>query len=137
MKAHVPNNNQPNLTSHRGSKQRLQNDNIVDAMMTPDVMVQEAMLTATMVDRNKCARLHQQQPTLLIDVDQPHQQLQRREAPAIRLTAIPQYNVNNATIIPYCHIVRCNDNTRQMQGKNVMTPMQQSNVHVVVCGMQR
>ena len=42
-------------------------------------------------------------------------------------------NVNNATIISYCHIVRSYDNNRQMQGKIKQTPTQQSKFHVVVC----
>jgi hypothetical protein len=64
--------NQPNLNLHHGSEQRLRNDNIIDAMMTPYVVSQEATNTATLVDRDKRAILHKQQPTLFIDVDQPH-----------------------------------------------------------------
>ncbi len=58
-----------------------------------------------------------------INVDQPHQWSQRHEVPAIRLTAMPQHNVIDVTIILYCHIARSNDNNRQMWGKNVTTPM--------------
>jgi hypothetical protein len=114
----VPSNNQPNFTLHYRSKQQLQNNNIVNAMMTPYILSQEATMMVMTVDCNKQARLHQQQPTLLIDVDQPHQQLQRHEAPTIRLTAMPQHNVDDATIILYCHIARSNINNRQMQGMN-------------------
>ncbi len=53
----------------------------------------------------------------MIDVDQPHWQLQRRKAPAITLIATTRRNVDDATIIS-CHIARSDDNTRQMQGKN-------------------
>jgi hypothetical protein len=35
------------------------------------------------VDHDKYARLRKQQPIFFINVDQPHQQSQRREAPAI------------------------------------------------------
>ena len=46
-------------------------------------------------------------------------------------------NVDDATIISYCHIVRSDDNNRQMQGKIKQTPTQQSKFHVVVRKMQR
>jgi hypothetical protein len=46
------------------SKQRLQNDYIVDAIIMSYVVLQEATTTAMMVDCNKRTRLPQQQPTL-------------------------------------------------------------------------
>ncbi len=46
-------------------------------------------------------------------------------------------NVDNATIISYCHIVRSNDNNRWMWGKIKQTPTQQSKIHVVVRKMRR
>jgi hypothetical protein len=123
--------------SHQGSKQQLQNNNIVDMMIMFYIVFQEATTTATMINCNKHARSCKQQTTLFVDVNQLHQRSQRREAPAIRLTTTPQHNVNNATIILYHHIARSDNNNRQMQGKNVMTPTQQSNVHVVVRRMQQ
>jgi hypothetical protein len=72
MKARVPSNNQPNFTVHHRSKQQLRNENIIGAMITSYIMSQEAMTTMTTVDPNKHARLHKQQITFSIDVNQPH-----------------------------------------------------------------
>jgi hypothetical protein len=58
-KARVPSNNQPNFTLHHSSEQQPRNNNTIDAMMTPYVMLQEATTMATMVDCNKQARLRQ------------------------------------------------------------------------------
>jgi hypothetical protein len=82
-------NNQPNLYVASPGTQQLQNDNIVDLMMMPYIMLQEAMTTAMTVCCNKHAISHKQQP-LFIDMDQPHQSLQRNKTPAIRMIAMPQ-----------------------------------------------
>ncbi len=69
-----------------------------DQVFTSQIVFQEATTTAiflfvisqgatTTVDCGKHARLRQQQPSFLIDVDQAHQQSQGREAPAIILIA--------------------------------------------------
>ncbi len=113
------------------------NIKIVDTMMMPYIMSQEAMLMATTINCNKRVRSCLWQPPFFINVDQPHQRLQRREAPAIRLTATPRHNIDDAKIILYFHIARSNDNNKQMWGKNMTTPMQQSHVHVIIRGMQR
>jgi hypothetical protein len=42
---------------HRRSKQQLRKDTIIDAMMMPYVMSQEARMTAMMVDCDKRSRL--------------------------------------------------------------------------------
>ncbi len=120
-----------------GSKQQSWNNYIVNALIMSYVESQEATMTAMTVNHDEHVRLRKWQTTLFIDVDQPHRQSQRCEAPAIKLTATPWHNVNNTTIILYCHIPRSNDNTRQMQVKNVMALTQQSNIHVVVCGVQQ
>ncbi len=89
-----------------------------------------------MVDHDKRARSRQGQPTFFIDVDQPHQQLQRRKAPVIILIATMQQQFrqrNNHFLLSYPKEWW---QYRQMHWKNVTAPTQQSNVHVVVCRMQ-
>ncbi len=46
-------------------------------------------------------------------------------------------NVDNVTIISYCHIVMSDDNNRWMRGKIKQTPTKQWKFHVVVCKMPR
>ncbi len=110
-------------------------------------MSKEATTMATTVNRDKHTRSRNQQTTIFINVDQ-HPRLQRCEAPAISLTAPPQHNLDNMTIIIYCHITRSDDNNRQMLGKNVTTPMRNNqmfmlsfagcdNNHTMPCDDQR
>jgi hypothetical protein len=59
----------------------------------------------TMVDCNKQVRLHKQQPTFFIDVDQPHQRLQRHKVPAIILIVMMQQQCQqryNHFFLSYC-----------------------------------
>ncbi len=84
-KARVPSNNQPNFTLHCRSEQQLQNEIIVKVMITSYIVLQEATMPATTVDRNKRAGLHQWQPTLFLDLDQPHWQSQKCKVPVVML----------------------------------------------------
>ena len=95
------------------------------------------MMPATTFDCDKRARSCKQQPTFFINVDQPHWQLQGAKRQREDWSQGHNANSGNATIISYCHITRSNDNNRWMQRKIKQTPMQQSNFHVVVCGMRR
>jgi hypothetical protein len=77
---------------------------------------QGAMMT---VDCYEHSRLRKQQPTIFIDVDQPHQQLQMCEMPTILLFMTLQQQCqqyDNHSF--YCHIAMIADNNRQTQGKN-------------------
>jgi hypothetical protein len=58
--------------SHRGTELQLWNNNIINAMLTPYVVLQEATTMATTVDCDEHARLLKQKTTLFY-VDQPHQ----------------------------------------------------------------
>jgi hypothetical protein len=49
--------------SHRGSEQQSQNSNIVDAMIMPYIVLQEAMTTAMKINCKEHTRLCKQQPT--------------------------------------------------------------------------
>jgi hypothetical protein len=55
-------NNYPNLYVASPGKQQLQNNNMVDLMMMPYIMLQEATTTAMTVRCNKHAISHKQQP---------------------------------------------------------------------------
>ena len=91
---------------------------------------------AATIDCNESAELHNnsKQP---IDVDEPHQQLQRRKMPAMRLIMTPRQQRQQRNHHSYCHIMRSNDNNRQMRGKIEQTPTQQLRFHFVVRKMRR
>jgi hypothetical protein len=57
--------------------------------MTKSFSVERKKQQLRLIATTERARLHQQQPTLLIDVDQPYRQSGRHEVPAIRLTMMP------------------------------------------------
>ncbi len=91
--------------SHQGSKQWLQNDNILNTIIMSYVVLQEATTMVRMVDCNKHARLRKQQSTFFIDVDQQHWWLQRHKMPAIRLILMQQCKCwwyNNHSLLSYC-----------------------------------